>query len=337
LNSSASPLSIGIVGAGEISRRSHLPVLVNMPDVEIGWVYDQRPASSRSLARAYGLRALQSLSPEDLGACDVILLAIPVNARRGYLDHLSSVGGAAFCEKPFAATAAEHKRLVDQFAPHALAAGFMRRFFRSTKLLRQIVADRIFGPLLGLEISEGNRSKGSGVDKSFLDDARLGAASGVLTDLGSHSIDVALYVSGATHFDVQSCAKVMDGAIDRKLTAAVRLHKSAGESLDMDYRISWLDRQDNRIQLTFERTKVWSGLAPNSEVFAGDPQRPDEAIRLEAQSPGATTYNQAFYLEWKDFLEGYRAERECVTAARSALLTTSLIETLLAAGTAAHG
>jgi predicted dehydrogenase len=311
--------------------------LVNIPDVKIAWVYDQRPASAHSLAQAYRVRALHSLSHEDLGACDVVLLAIPVNARHSYLDHLSSIGGAALCEKPFAVTSAEHKRLIDRFAPHALAAGFMRRFFHSTQLLRQIVEDGIFGPLLEIEISEGNRSKGSGVDKSFLDDPRLGPSSGVLTDLGSHSIDVALYVSGATHFDIQSCTKVMDGAIDRKLTAAVRLHTAADNPVDLTYAVSWLDRQDNRIQLTFERTKVWSALVPNAAVFAGDPQAPNEAIRLMPQTPGATTYNQAFYLEWKDFLAGFRERRECVTAARTALLTTSLIEALLATGVTAHG
>jgi predicted dehydrogenase len=337
LNSSTAPLSIGIIGAGEISRKSHLPVLANMRDARIAWIYDQRPASAQSLAQAYGQRALQSLSPENLKACDVVLLAIPVNARGRYLDQLSSFGGAALCEKPFAMTSAEHRQLIGRFAPHALAAGFMRRFFRSTETLRRIVANGMFGPLLGIEIKEGNRSKGSGIDKSFLDDPRLGMASGVLADLGSHTIDVALYISAATRFEVLSCTKVMDGAIDRKVTAAVRLRTGESTDVNLDYGVSWLDRQENRIQLSFERTKVWSALVPNAEVFAGDPQLPDEAISLVPQAPGATTYNQAFYLEWKDFLAGLRAERECVTAARSALLTTSLIEALLADGSAAHG
>ena len=335
---SAETLSIGIVGAGEISRKSHLPVLVNTPDVKVAWVYDRRPASAEALARAYGLRALHSLSPDQLPPCDAVLLAIPVDSRGEYLDHLCASGGAALCEKPFAMSSVEHGRLIDRFAPYALGAGFMRRFFRSTMLLRQIVANRLFGPLLSIDISEGNRSKGSGVDASFLDDPRLGASRGVLTDLGSHSIDVALYVSAATGFEVQSCCKVMDGAIDRKVTAAVKLRTAASESMpiDLSYAVSWLDRQDNRIELTFEHTKVWSSLVPQAEVFAGNPQSPDEAVRLAPQAPGATTYNQAFYLEWKDFLAGLRAKQRSTTSASNALLTTSLVEALLAAGSTTH-
>lgn len=338
MSRSAAALSVGVVGAGEISRKSHLPVLVNIPGVDIAWIYDRNPASARALAGAYGLRALQSLSPEALPMCDIVLLAIPVESRGDYLKHLSSIGGAALCEKPFATSAAEHRRLIGQFTPHALGAGFMRRFFRSTMLLRQVVADGMFGPLLRIDISEGNRSKGSGVDSSFLDDPHLGASRGVLTDLGSHSIDLALYVSAATGFEVQSCTKVLDGAVDRKVTAAVRLHTAANGSMPVDlrYGVSWLDRQENRIQLTFERTKVWSALAPAAEVFAGNPNSPQEAIRLGGQSPGATTYNQAFYLEWQDFLEGFRAERESITSARAALLTTSLVEALFAAGSTTH-
>jgi predicted dehydrogenase len=331
-------LSIGIVGAGEVTRKSHLPVLVNMPDVKVAWIYDRRPEAAQALAQAYGLRAHLSASPKQLPACDVALLAIPVDARGEYLDNLASSGCAALCEKPFAMSSADHGRLIDQFAPHDLGAGFLRRFFSSTMILRKIVTDSIFGPLLQIDISEGNRSKGSSVDSSFLDDPRLGASRGVLTDLGSHSIDLALYVSGATRFEVQSCSKVLDGAVDRKVTAIVRLHTSTNASapLQLNYAVSWLDRQENRIQLTFEHTKVWSGLAPNAEVFVGNPASAVDATRLTPPMPGATTYTQAFYLEWRDFLSGVRAKRESVVSARSALLTTSVVEALLATGSTTH-
>jgi predicted dehydrogenase len=335
--SAAAPLTVGIVGAGEISRKSHLPVLVNMPGVQIAWIHDVRPESARTLARSYGLRTHHPRSSDDLPACDVVLLAIPVDARGGYLDQVCSRGGAALCEKPFAMTAAEHRRLLDRFSGHALGVGFMRRFFRSTVLLRQIVADGIFGPLLRLDISEGQRTKSSGAEASFLNDGRPSASRGVLTDLGSHTIDLALYVSNATDFEVRSCAKVMDGGIDRKVTATVLLRTAAAQPpVELSYSVSWLDRQENRILLTFEHTKVWSELAPSAEVFVGTPQSPREAIRLAPSTVAATTYNQAFYLEWQDFLAGLRAGREPVTSARSALLTTSLCEALWAAGGAAH-
>jgi predicted dehydrogenase len=328
------PLSIGIVGAGAITRKSHLPVLMNTPDVTVAWIHDVRSESATAVADAYGVQSVSSRAPHQLPACDVALLAIPVEARSEYLRHFAALGTAVFCEKPFAMYAAEHAKVLADFAPHALGAGYMRRMFRSAMLLRRIVREGMFGSLRRIDISEGNRSKGSGADTSFLDDPRLGASRGVLTDLGSHSVDLALHVSGASSFDVQSCARVMDGAVDRKVTAKLRLHGVAADPVapvDMHYGVSWLDRQDNKIRLTFDRATVWSALGPSSEVYVGDPVHPRDAISLACEATGATTYNQAFYLEWLHFLEGVRTNTESLVSAHSALLTTALIEALLSA------
>jgi predicted dehydrogenase len=332
MSNPAAACSIGIVGAGEITRKSHLPVLASVADVEIAWIYDRNSESAAALGRAYGLTAVHPAALQDLPACDVVLLAIPVDARASYLDQLSVRGQAAFCEKPFARSHAEHLQFTERFEPHALGVGFMRRFFRSTMLLRRIVDDGMFGRLLAIDVREGNRSKGSGVDASFLDDPRLGASRGVLTDLGSHSIDLALYISGATAFQVRSRARVMDGNVDRRLEADVLLTtRRNGPTLpvEMHYCVSWLDRQANRIQLIFEHANVWSGLDPGAEVFVGNIESPGDALLLSTRSPGATSFNQAFYLEWEDFLTGFRAKRESTVSGRSALLTTSLVETLL--------
>jgi predicted dehydrogenase len=339
MSGSKAPLSIGIIGAGEIARKAHLPVLKNVPDVRIAWIYDRRPEPARALAEAYGLKAIDSAAPESLPSCDVALLAIPVEGREKYLDHLSSSGKAALCEKPFARSPAEHIRLARRFAPHALGAGYMRRFYRSTRLLRRIVHEGLFGRLLKIDLREGNRSKGTGSDTSFLDDPRLGASRGVLTDLGSHSIDLALYISGASGFDVVSVNKILDGNVDRKLTAEVELilpNNGEDPPVRFSYVVSWLDRQDNRIRLTFEHATVWCGIEPGAEVFVGNPELPRDALMLSAEACGAATYNQAFYLEWQEFLAGVRDERESEVSARSALLTTSLIEALLTRSSGAY-
>ena len=324
-------LRIGIVGAGEVTRRAHLPVLMNMPGTTIAWLLDHKPERADSLGRAFGVTAIRATRNDELPPCDVVLLATPVEVRGEYLGHFRLTPTAILCEKPFALTAAAHTKAIGEFPPHRLGCGYMRRYYRSTMLLRRIVAEGLFGPLWAISIHEGNRSKGSGVDSSFLDDRYTGAARGVLADLGSHSIDLALHISGAQTFRVKSLARVMDGSVDRKVDASVDLDCSTlpgGHSVDLNYGVSWLDRQDNCIRLTFEHATVWSGLAPSSEVYVGDPKRPDDAITVTSPVIGASTFNQAFYLEWKDFLDGVRQCRESLVSARSALLTTTLVEEL---------
>lgn len=327
-------LSIGIVGAGEVVRRAHLPVLANLPDVRPIWICDSRFERAQSIGKPYGIPAVRSLPLSDLPKCDVALLATPVDARRDYLWHFAQAGTAVLCEKPFAMTAQEHRDILLRFPPHALGCGLMRRFYRSTALLQHMIASRLLGPPRKIQIGEGNRSKGSGADSSFLDDSRMGGASrGVLMDLGSHSLDLALFVCGVERFEITSSVKELDGAVDRKVTACATLHRSTepSDSVELEYAVSWLDRQTNQIRLHFEHATVWSELAVAGNVFLGDPDRPGDSILLTSPLSGATTFNQAFYLEWSSFLDGVREQRESIVSARSALLTTAIAEQLLAA------
>ena len=324
-------LSIGIVGAGDITRRAHLPVLMNIPDVTVAWITDHRADRAEALAAAYALQSVRAATPADLPACDVALLAIPVDVRMPYFEHFAARGTAVFSEKPFAMSAADHSKLLEMFPAHALACGYMRRFFRWSVLLRHLVADRSFGPLHSIWIGEGNRSKGSGADASFLDDPRLGASRGVLADLGSHGLDLALHISGADAFEVDTCERVNDGAVDRKVTARIRLfvEQESPRAVDLDFGVSWLDRQINQIRLGFENASLWSDLSPGGSVFVGEPGDSRVGITLQGADDGAATYNQAFYLEWRDFIDSLRAQREPRTSARSAHLTTSMLESLL--------
>jgi predicted dehydrogenase len=335
----AKRLSIGIVGAGEIVRRAHLPVLSNIADVSIDWIYDQRDDKARGLGNAYGIGVVHPSSPDQLPHCDVALLAIPVDARRPYLEHFSRAGSAVLCEKPFALGGAEHADYVNLYSSHALGCGLMRRFYRSTQLLRRLVKSKEFGGLTSIEIGEGNRSKGSGAEASFLDDPRLRASRGVLMDLGSHSLDLALYVLGATGFEVAACAKQLDGAVDRHVAAQVRLSNSASPEdppVQLNYVVSWLERQTNRISLAFERAVVWSELGPSATVYLGDPSQPADCISLMRTGGGASTFNQAFYLQWRSFLDGIKSRSESAVSGRSAMLTTLLAENLLAFGEPHH-
>jgi predicted dehydrogenase len=354
-------VSVGIVGAGAIARKMHLPVLLSMSDVRVDWLYDRDPDRARDLGKAYGVPVVQAASPAQLPQSDVVLLAIPVEARHEYFETVARQGGSVFCEKPFALTAAEHRRVAALYADSRVACGYMRRFYDSVLTLRQVVAEGWFGPLTRLRIAEGNRSRASGADTSFLDGSGSGAACGVLTDLGSHSIDLALHLTQASSFRIRECEMVFDGPIDRRVAARVDLIGApagdwsrgtgaavavtspagsgdvpSGDSVEFEYEVSWLDVQPNRLELQFERATVFCGLGWNAEVLVGQPEKPAQAFRLLAPVQGARTPNQAFYLEWRAFLEGLAGERESAISANSAYLTTALVESLHEWGRHAH-
>jgi predicted dehydrogenase len=332
------PVTVGIVGAGDIARKVHLPVLQAMGGVQVAWICDRSEARARQLAAAYAVRALPACAPTELPPADAILLAIPVEARSAYLDSLASGESGVLCEKPFATVSSEHRRISELYPAYRLGCGYMRRFYDSTRTLRHVVAEQWFGRLRRIRIAEGNRSRGSGGDSSFLDGAQPSTAGGVLTDLGSHSIDLALYLTQGRDFRVRACELVLDGRTDRRASASIDLvtAQEGAPSIELEYCVSWLDPQPNRVELEFESATVFCGIAPGSDVFVGDPGRPAHAYRIVAPERGASTANQAFYLEWRNFLNGLAAREESLISARSAFLTTALVEALHDRGRTTH-
>ncbi len=322
--------SIGVVGAGEIARKMHLPVLKSVPGIRVAWLSDHDSRRADALGTAYGVPAVGARSPGDLPPCEVALLAVPVEARLPYLREFAARGTAVLCEKPFALSEDSHREVASLFVPSRLACGYMRRFYRSVQLARDVLTNGWLGPLRHLSIREGGRSRGAGVSQSFLDDPKLGSSRGVLADLGSHTLDLALFLTGATQFEVTSRDVVRDEAVDRKVSATILLGP-AESKVEFDYCVSWLDRQPNEVRLTFDRCSLWFGLSPAGPLYLGTAGH-TRALELSVSAAaGALTYGQAFYLQWQAFLAGLRENTESPVSAQSCLGTTILMERLLQA------
>src|SRR4029077_17406585 len=111
LRMSEAKTKIGIVGAGMVTSGSHLPVLVNMPEVTVAWVCDRAIAAASAVAKTYGIPGAFA----DVRECpdvDAVLVATPVGSRHAVVPAVLARGWHAFCEKPFALTLADHQRYV---------------------------------------------------------------------------------------------------------------------------------------------------------------------------------------------------------------------------------
>lgn len=321
--------SVGVIGAGAISRLQHLPVLTSMPQVRVVWVADAEDDRARSLARAHGVKAIAlPPSPDDLPQCDAVLLAIPVGARAPYLQSLAQRGIGAFVEKPFARTAEEQLRLLRGFPPHKIACGFMRRTYDSTFLLRTILDDGWFGPPVRIRISEGARATATRMDSSYFDDPQA-VGGGILAELGCHAIDVVLHLLAPHSHEVLRQHVVFDGHGDRKAEAEVALHlgeRGEGERVHLEFCISHLDAQDNVLEIEFPTVRLVVGNKPASVVRVRALGERREVVELQPLNRGARTFNQAFYLQWEWFLRGLEDGQPSPVAAASCLPVTSLIE-----------
>src|SRR5689334_5310006 len=138
---------VGVIGAGVVTSGSHLPVLVNMPDVSVEWLCDRSLATAQRVAKSYDIPRVFA----DVRHCpdvDVVLVATPVGSRREIVPEALSRGWHAFCEKPFALTVADHESYVGDARTRGLQIGVaqVRRYARPTASARALIQHDVVGP-----------------------------------------------------------------------------------------------------------------------------------------------------------------------------------------------
>lgn len=323
---------VGVIGAGAISQMMHLPVLTAMADVKVAWVIDVDAEAARQAGRAFGVEHLGvPASLSELPECDAALLAIPVHARADYYAPLAARGTAVLVEKPLSANLADQLAIEAQFAPERIACGYMRRFYAGTQLLRQIVHEGWFGPLRACRVHEGARVTGTGVDRTYFDQPSKNGG-GALLNVGCHGLDAMLFITGASACQVQRRELRWDGETDRDVQASVLLQGIAGDpevACELDFHITWLWPIQNTLRLEFDRVVVEAGTRADAVVRVGTRGHGPAAV-ITPPPGGATTSNQAFYLEWEAFLQGLRDGRPSAIAAERCRLTAGLIDDILA-------
>lgn len=325
--------TVGIVGAGVITQNTHLPVLLNMPNVVVSWLTDADMGKAKLVADAYGIHHIKlPNAPRDLPDADIVLLAIPLVPRRSYYEQLAARGTAVFAEKPFAINSQDHKRFQQLFAPHKIGCGYMRRMYATNQLLRQAVKDLWFGPLRRIDIHEGGRTTKTGVDHSY-QDLSVKEGGGILINLGCHALDLAFYISGARKFTVNENKVEFDGDTDRKAQGNITLSDlphPVGEKCQFNFCVSWLDSQSNTIELEFDNIILVGPISPGGSIeIRGSNQDYPSACLQDLKNNGAKTINQAFYLEWREFLTGLEESRPSIMSSAESLVTAELVDKLL--------
>ncbi len=323
-------LSVGIVGAGEVVRRIHLPVLSACEGIRIAYVADKNPEAAKSVAGSYRIAPVTADSLDMLPQTDVVLLAVPVTARLPYYELFAKRGTSVLAEKPLAVGVSEAERICGLYPEYSLACGFQRRSYASVVLARLLVAENWFGPLRSISISEGALTTKTGADSRFYDDAASGGG-GVLMDLGCHSLDVAIYISNATEAIPVTQRFVFDDGVDRLIDAHLTLRTATG-SCQLDYSVTWLRPARNTIELRFENCTVELPCRPSQDIQIHGAQNGRDVASLGMKHAGAATIYQAFYLEWMAFLGGVRSRQASKFNARSCLPTIRAVEALYRAG-----
>lgn len=188
-------LRIGIVGAGEVIRRYHIPAINGVPEVVHTMVVDVDAERARRAAERYCFPKSASSLDELADNVDIAIVAVPNWQHAPVACELLARGIHVLCEKPMARNVEECQAMIEasRRGRALLAIGHNRRFRQHVELARRLLSKGLIGQVLTVDAEEGSR-KDWARSAAYFDREQSGG--GALLDVGIHTVDLIRWLVG---------------------------------------------------------------------------------------------------------------------------------------------
>ncbi|WP_150267071.1 Gfo/Idh/MocA family protein [Paenibacillus tepidiphilus] len=346
-------INIGLIGCGWIMEKAHVPVLASIEGVEIKAVYDIPDTNAAEFGNKHGIPHVFTDFDEFLDSdITAVIIASPNYTHVDYTRQALLKGKHVLCEKPVAFLEAEIREIVELAEQNGLIylPGFVNRFRLDVKKFYQLFTEGKAGELAHIEASWIRKSGVPNPGSWFTN--RKFSGGGVLTDLGSHIVDICTMftqgkeVSEASLTTVrtgggeakdsagwfQTSSSVLKAEIDVERTAVGQVKHSDGTT--MIVKVSWAEDVENdytHIVLTgtkgrlemktlfgFSNQRLWD----KDEIMLMD-DRNSETLVLNRETNHAF---QAFYALGQYFIDQIRDRSGTYLSAKDAIASVALIE-----------
>lgn len=190
------PLGVGIIGCGRIAAEKHLPALLALPDLcRVNALCSRREQSARALAEQYRLEGVKIYADAESllrdPYLDVVYILTP-NAQHAPLALAAlQAGKHVLLEKPLAISVQQAEMLAaySSQSEKKLTVSYQHRFSKEAQALyhqRQALGE--------IYAAKAYATRRNGVPNwgVFTDRAQQGG--GALLDIGSHALDLTLWV-----------------------------------------------------------------------------------------------------------------------------------------------
>lgn len=151
-------LRIGIVGAGPVIERYHIPGINAVPEFVRSILIDVDAERARRVAERYAFPRW-SCALEDLcDNADAAIIAVPNGQHASVACELLSRGIPVLCEKPMARNPDECLRMIEAARRNGvqLCIGHNRRFRAHIRLAKRLLRRAVIGDVATAEAEEGS-------------------------------------------------------------------------------------------------------------------------------------------------------------------------------------
>lgn len=191
------PIPIVLIGCGAVAQQFYLPTLRTLSaagELVVHGLIDPAEPARNAMGAAFP-QAQQAATIGESRAPEGALAIIATPPRFHCAQTIESVarGWHVLCEKPMASTSAECEQMVAaaRNAKRLLAVGLYKRFFPSSRYLKELFDLGQLGELRSFTISEGGPFRWPAASPSFF--IKTQTPGGVLLDIGVHVLDLLIW------------------------------------------------------------------------------------------------------------------------------------------------
>jgi predicted dehydrogenase len=187
------PIRFGLVGAGAIAQHAYLPAMIGLSYADLTAIVDTNLVTLNNLVEKYTLGYIGPDITSCLDYVDAVIVAVPNYLHFPICEIFLKAGKHVLCEKPITNSTGSAYDLVDCARRNdvKLAVAHIRRFYPSSRLVKQIIKERRLGNIIGFDCQEGVVFSWPTTSRVFFDREKAGG--GVLMDIGVHLLDLLMW------------------------------------------------------------------------------------------------------------------------------------------------
>lgn len=196
-----SKFRVGIIGAdtqASWAGASHIPALVNQPQMMLAAVATRREESARAAADAFGAERwfadpYAMIRDENI---DVVTVAVKVPAHKDLVMAALAAGKAVYCESPLGATLAETEEMAQASKGQHTAIGLQGRHNPAVRRAAEMILSGKLGRVLSARIDATTFGYGPQSTSAYDYFNKLDSGASFLTITAGHVLDVLEAVLG---------------------------------------------------------------------------------------------------------------------------------------------
>lgn len=291
------PICLGIIGAGAIAQRGHIPEFLSFPGVHIEAIADCNGEKAKAVAKKANIARVfkdyqELLALEEL---DAVSICTPNYLHAPMTIAACEAGKHVLCEKPMATNLIEAQAMIDAAAKNQviLMIEQAKRFTPQVEVAKSLLRMGIVGDILAIRSKFGHwgAQTWSPLGSWFFEREKSGG--GVLIDLGIHHADlINWYTEG---MQVESVVGMLSSAANKQWEvedyAIGTLRFTSGAMANLE--VSWCTKPP------FDGTEI---VGTKGTLFVNYPEMPpvvfhafcDANERVVPQIPGEGKYGGPF-------------------------------------------